>query len=102
VVVLQFAAACERLTARREQLRSSVSRLVGYASNLANSCLSVALPALLAAVIVRKKTGDCPIGVRSPGSIIRGRISSECPLFFATFLTRVRHSNLPLSGGDAI
>ena len=28
-------------------------------------------------------------------------ISSECPLFFATFLTRVRHSNLPLSGGDA-
>ena len=39
---------------------------------------------------------------RSPGSIIRGRISSECPLFFATLLTRVRHSNLPLSGGDAI
>ena len=60
VVVLQLAAACERLTARREQLRSSVSRLVGHASNLANSCLSVALPALLAAVIVRKKTGRLP------------------------------------------
>jgi hypothetical protein len=29
-------------------------------------------------------------------------VFSECPLFFATLLTRVRHSNLPLSGCDAI
>ena len=44
----------------------------------------------------------CQIGrfLRQPIRF-RGRISSECPLFFATFLTRVRHSNLPLSGGDA-
>ena len=34
---------------------------------------------------------------RSPRSIIDGLVFSECPLFFATFLTRVRHPNLALS-----
>src|SRR5580704_18177686 len=29
-------------------------------------------------------------------------VFSECPLFFATLLTLVRHPNLPLSGCDAI
>jgi hypothetical protein len=60
------------------------------------------LPSTITALIFGPEH-HCQIGrfLRQPIRF-RGRISSECPLFFATFLTRVRHSNLPLSGGDAI
>jgi hypothetical protein len=34
--------------------------------SFANSCLSSALPALLAAALVRKKTGECFIGIDLP------------------------------------
>jgi hypothetical protein len=40
--------------------------IASYSVSLANSSLSAAFPSLLAAAMVRKKIGECPIGLHLP------------------------------------
>src|SRR5208282_1252631 len=56
----------EKHRQRISRFNADLAESSRHALSLADSCLSAAFPALLAATVVRKKVGDCPIGFDLP------------------------------------